>query len=237
MTLDELVSQLCSAYGDALRSVVLYGSAVAGEHHAKRSDYNVLVIVREIPFARLSELSAVARAWKDAGNPPPMTFTEAEWRTSADVFPMEYADILERHRVLWGEPPVDGIVVDRADLRLQLEREALGVVLRLRQAVLAAGTDPGEQRRVMEGSLSSVMIVFRALLRLHGRTPPQDYAALARDVAAITGADAAPLYDAVHHARGDRPVAKERAGEILHAYYRAMEAVARHIDALPTTRT
>ena len=32
MTLDELVSQLRAAYGAALRSVVLYGSAAAGEH-------------------------------------------------------------------------------------------------------------------------------------------------------------------------------------------------------------
>ena len=45
MTLDELVSQLRAAYGTALRSIVLYGSATTGEHIAKRSDYNVLVIV------------------------------------------------------------------------------------------------------------------------------------------------------------------------------------------------
>ena len=34
MTLDELVTQLRAAYGTPLRSVVLYGSAVAGEHIA-----------------------------------------------------------------------------------------------------------------------------------------------------------------------------------------------------------
>jgi predicted nucleotidyltransferase len=32
MTLDDLVGQLREAYGDTLRSIVLYGSAVAGEH-------------------------------------------------------------------------------------------------------------------------------------------------------------------------------------------------------------
>ena len=45
MTLDELVSQLRAAYGTALRSIVLYGSAAAAEHIPKRYDYNVLVIV------------------------------------------------------------------------------------------------------------------------------------------------------------------------------------------------
>ena len=41
MKLEELVSQLKLAYGDGLRSVVLFGSAVAGEHNPKSSDYNV----------------------------------------------------------------------------------------------------------------------------------------------------------------------------------------------------
>ena len=43
MKLDELVDQLKKVYGAQLRAVVLYGSAAAGEHIPKRSDYNVLV--------------------------------------------------------------------------------------------------------------------------------------------------------------------------------------------------
>src|SRR5438128_2069032 len=121
MTLDELVTQLRAAYGADLRCVVLYGSAAAGEHVPKQSDYNVLVLVDHIDSAVLASASAVARAWNEPGNPPPMTMTVDEWRHSADVFPMEYADILDRHRVLFGEPPFDGIVISRGHLRLQLE--------------------------------------------------------------------------------------------------------------------
>src|ERR1051325_11729045 len=139
MTLDELVTQLRAAYGSGLRSVVLYGSAAAGDHIPSRSDYNVLVIVDQLDAARLRAASATARAWGEAGNPAPMTLTESEWRGSADVFPMEYADILERHKVLFGEAPFDGIRVERSDLRLQLEQEAMGKLLKLRQGVLAAG--------------------------------------------------------------------------------------------------
>src|SRR5947207_14996974 len=126
MTLEELVSQLRAAFGTALRSVVLYGSAAAGEHIPKRSDLNVLVIVDSLDAPRLAAASAASRAWADAGNPAPLTMTMSEWRGSSDIFPMEYADILERHRVLFGEAPFDGISVDRKDLRLQLEQEAMG---------------------------------------------------------------------------------------------------------------
>src|SRR3954469_13423332 len=130
MTLEELVSQLRAAYGTALRSVVLYGSAAAGEHIAKRSDYNVLGIFDSLDAARLSAASATARAWAEAGNPAPLTLTTSEWRGSADIFPMEYADILERHRILHGESPFEGITVDARDLRLQLEQEAMGKLIK-----------------------------------------------------------------------------------------------------------
>lgn len=236
MTLDELVTQLRSAYGTPLRSVVLYGSAVAGEHIAKRSDYNVVVLVDEIPMARLREISAAMRAWRDAGNPPPRTFTMTEWHSAADVFPMEYADLIERHRVLYGEDPFPGVVVDPADLRLQVEREALAMLLRLRQGVLLAGADAGEQLKLMAASLSALMIVFRGVLRLHGHSAPQDYIELSRAVARDVGIDPAPFEDVVHEVRGDRRIPKDRAADVLAGYLRATEAVARHVDALPPTK-
>src|SRR3954467_2242485 len=111
MKLDELVRQLHLAYADDLRSVVLFGSAVAGEHRTKTSDYNVLGIVDSLPLQRLRAVAAVSKAWAEDGNPPPMTFTTREWKSSSDIFPMEYADILERHRVLFGETPFEGINV------------------------------------------------------------------------------------------------------------------------------
>lgn len=238
MTLDELVSQLRAAYGTALRSVVLYGSAAAGggEHVAKKSDYNVLVIVDDVPLDRLKELSAVARAWRGAGNPTPMTFTEREWRDSSDIFAMEYADILERNRVLYGESPFEGITVDPADLRLQVEREAMGVLLRLRGAVLLAGTDSAEQIKLMTASLSTLMVVFRGVLRLAGRTPPRGYAEIAREVSAMAGIDAA-AFEAVSrqlHDPGEIP--KDRAREMLGAYLNGMGRVATYVSALPNTR-
>src|SRR5512147_1071973 len=139
MTLDNLVDQLKTAYGPTLQSVILYGSAVAGEHIAKKSDYNVLVVLDAVPLDRLAAVGAILRSWAEAGNPAPMMFTSAEWRSSSDVFPMEYADILERHRVLHGADVTEGVTVSRVDLRLQTEQQALGKLLHLRRGAMAAG--------------------------------------------------------------------------------------------------
>jgi hypothetical protein len=230
MTLDELVSQLRAAYGSALRTMVLYGSAASGQHIAKRSDYNVLVIVDALDPARLTAASAASRAWSESGNPAPLTLTSAEWRGSADIFPMEYADILERHKVLYGELPVDGVRVDLKDLRLQLEQEAMGKLIKLRQGVLASGNDAKRQLELLAASASAIMIVFRALLRLHGVTPPGDNAALSEAAAKQAGFDAAPFQRVVRHVRNESPLKPADVPAVLAAYLGGMEHLVGYLD-------
>lgn len=230
MQLDELVSQLRAAYGSALRSIVLYGSAAAGEHIAKKSDYNVLVIVDGLDPAHLAAASAAARAWADAGNPAPLTLKSSEWRGSADIFPMEYADILERHKVLYGESPFEGISVDARDLRLQLEQEAMGKLIRLRQGVLASGNDGDRQVELLGASASAIMIILRALVRLHGRVPSRDNLALVQEASAVAGFNADAFSKVVRHVRGEASIKGSDATGVLAAYLTGLEHLVAYLD-------
>lgn len=230
MTLDELVAQLRAAYGASLRSVVLYGSAAAGEHIPKRSDYNVLVVVDSLDADRLAGASAASRAWADAGNPAPLTLTTTEWRGSADIFPMEYADILERHKVLYGDAPFDGIRVEPRDLRLQLEQEAMGKLIKLRQGVLASGNDPKRQLELLGASVSAIMIIFRSVLRLHGAKPPASNLELVDAVARQCGFDADAFARVVRHVRGETALSTKDAPDVLQRYLRGMEQLVAYLD-------
>jgi predicted nucleotidyltransferase len=190
MTLDDLVEQLAALFGNALRAVVLYGSA-ARRDAAPGADRNVLVLVDTLDPSHFERLGETTRAWGEAGNPPPLTFTVAEWRRSADVFPMEYADILDAHRVLAGTLPLDGLVVERTDLRLEAEREAMGKVLRFRQGMMHAGADTARQAELLRASAGTVLVLLRAALRVAGH----DASGTAREVIAraapVVGLDAA----------------------------------------------
>ena len=231
MTLDELVTQLRAAYGARLASVVLYGSAAGGDHIPQRSDYNVLVLLESLDNAQsFVAASAVARAWRESGNPPPMTLTLDEWRRSADIFPMEYADILERNRVLHGEPPFAGISVAPADLRLQLEQQVMGKLLQLRQGALLAGTDGKRQAELVAASLSTMMVLFRAVLRLHGEPPTGDSTTTATRVGALAGFDPAPFIRAVRHVHGAEKLSSTEAGQVLSGYLAAIERLNRYLD-------
>lgn len=230
MTLDDLVSQLQAAFGAELRAVVLYGSAAAGERLPK-SDYNVLVLVDSLEANRLIAASATSKVWNEGGNPAPLMLTTAEWESHGDVFPMEYADVLERNKVLFGALPTN-VRVDNEHLRLQLEHEAMGTLLQLRRAALAAGNDGKEQLALLESVSSTVMVILRAVVRLAKQAPPTDNVQLSEQVASLTGTDTTPFVRVVRHKRGEAPagIRPADAGAVLSAYLASMQSLVRYLD-------
>jgi hypothetical protein len=233
MTLDQLVEQLRKAFGDELRSVVLYGSAAVGQHIAKRSDYNVLVLVDSIDLEFLHREAAITRAWAEAGNPPPLTLTMQEWRSSSDIFPMEYADILGNHRVLHGTAPFDGISVKPADLRLQLENQTMGKLLQLRSGILASGGDRKRLVELLAASLSTFMVIFRSVVRYLGEEAPADYEALCKRVTALTGVNTEQFARVVRHVRGEHKLAEQEVTPVLAGYLATARQLAQYIDQRP----
>ncbi len=238
MHLDDLVTQLRQVHAGGLVGIVLYGSAASDELVAGYSDQNVLVIVESISVDTLRALGQTARAWQEAGNPPPLELTRREWLGSADVFPMEYADILERHRVLAGTLPLEGVTVHRSNLRLQVEQEALGKLLRLRRATMTAGTDVARQREVLRASLSAMLVIFRSVLRLHGERPARDATEVIAHVGERCGFDAMPFERVQRLVRGgvidDREV-----GQVMTGYLQGAEALVSYLDrfVLPVDAT
>ena len=236
MTLDDLTAQVSAAFGSGLQALVLYGSAAGSNHVPKKSDYNVLVLVDSLDAARLIPAAAAIKAWKDAGNPPPLMLTVQEWRGSADIFPMEYADILERHKVLAGELPTD-VRVDPQHLRLELEHEAMGTLLQLRRASLAAWGDNGAIIELLEGVSSTVMVIFRALLRLKGDAPPPDHVALATQVASVVRMDAQPFVRVLQHKKGEQKISGKEAQSVLSGYLSGMQELVRYLDQFTGRKT
>ncbi|MEX2180865.1 MAG: hypothetical protein WD771_02405 [Gemmatimonadaceae bacterium] len=232
MTLDGLTAQLTQAFGDALTAVVLYGSAARSERVESRSDHNVLVVVRALTPAALRAAAAAASAWGDAGNLPPLVMTEAEWRSSRDVFAMEHADIEARHQLLWGALPAPAGPVDATHLRHQLEFEALGKLLAFRQGILACAGDSKRELELLTASRSAVLVLLRTLLRVHGEPATDSAEEVVRRAAALAGFDPAPFLDVIGHARGTTPIAKARADAVLEAYHAGLKRLVAHVDAL-----
>jgi hypothetical protein len=231
MTLDDLVREVRATAGDAVAAIVLYGSAAGRDYHAAGSDQNVLILIDEAGVAMLERLAPLVRRWVGVGNPPPLLMTRAEWQRRSDVFAMEYSDLLERHRVLHGALPVEGVTVAPADLRRQLEAEAMGKLLRFRRGVMSAGGEAPRLRALVEEAFPAMQALLRGLLHLHGESADGGSEAVVQRAAALAGFDAAPVLRVLAHRRGTERLTDADVPAVVAGYLRELEAVLAHVDA------
>ncbi|RKX33450.1 MAG: hypothetical protein DRP22_00250 [Verrucomicrobia bacterium] len=213
-----------------LRSVVLYGSAAAGDHTGRGSDYNLLLVVERLDMELLDRLSRCVRRWMARGNPPPVVFTIERLEKSVDVFPIEIADMKQARRVLWGEDVLERLHISLADLRSQLERELKQKIIALRQGYLAAAGHKRLVRRLMMASFSSVLTLVRSTLRLHQKEIPlrkMDAARMLRehvefDLEVLETLYAIKCRQATWRGRDCR--------DLFRRYLLAVETIADHVD-------
>jgi hypothetical protein len=232
LTVDTLGDAVAHALGPRLVSLLLYGSAARGTHVPARSDVNTLLICDAVDEDLFARLDPVVVAWIKAGHPAPLILTDAEWRSSADAFPIEYEDMREAHRVLAGRDPWPGITVRRDDVRRQLEHELMGKLVRLRQARAALRHDPKQLARALVGSAGGFFTMLRAALRLAGQAPPADPASLVRAAGALIGFAPDGLAPLVAHASGGSALRLAPRDALPAAYLAAVARTAEFVNRL-----
>jgi len=200
MTPEQFTETLKRSCGDNLLSAVLYGSAAAGDGIEGKSDYNVLLILRDAGLPELKPVAAASAAWLKKGNPPPLIFTRERLLASADTFPIELSDMKDFHRVLHGENPLPGIKVELPHLRLAVERELKGALILLRESYLASGGGRRALEALMTESLSQFLVLCRAALRLREERVPASKLACAARLAEHAKFDA-EAFDLAHQLR------------------------------------
>ena len=166
--LTQLVEKLTAAFGERLVSVVLYGSAVTGDHQRMFSDYNVLCILSEIARRELAASEPIFRWWREQGSPAPLLLTEREVTTCTDCFAVEFHDILRDHRLLHGKDVISGLSINDCFYRAQVEHDLRAKLLRLRQKASGMLSDADLLRRLMLDSISTFCVLFRHALILNG---------------------------------------------------------------------
>lgn len=231
MTIQEFATQLATDFAGECSAIVLYGSGAISTEPSKGSDVNLLVIVKSLPPDALHRAAPTVRRWQESGQRAPLILTEAEWRSSRDVFAMEHADIAARHKVLHGALPALPAVAAE-DLRRQLEYETMGALLHLRRGVLAVGADPLRTLELIVAVKGTTFALLRSLLRVHGVSVPEDALEVLRAAGSRAGLSIAPLEEMLAHAKGQRSIPPARAAEVLGGIHVALKQLVAHVDAM-----
>ncbi len=171
--INEFIRRLQAASGENLQSVILYGSAADGEFHPDFSNVNLLCILRETSFATLTRIAPAVEWWTRQKHPAPLLLTGEELERSTDVFSIEFLDMQQRHRVLFGDDLLRSLRIPMHLHRAQLEYELREKLILLRARLLIAA---GNKKRLWElllSSLSTFATLFRHALIALGDTPPK----------------------------------------------------------------
>lgn len=232
--LNGLIEDLRSTHGDNLASVVLYGSAAAGDQVELRSDYNLLISLYRITPEDLRQAQAPMREWQRLGHPLPVYFTVEELSDAADVFPIEFHQMSQARILLFGRDPFEFVKLSDAHLRHQTEYELRSKLIQLRRLYIPASVSVAKLCDLMNDSLASFAALFRAVLILHGKEAPVAKPDCVR--ATVRLLDLAPEpFERIFamRANNETPATDQIANELFASYMSQIERVVEAVDEMP----
>lgn len=171
--LDKFVRQLEDILGDNLLSVMMFGSQVSVEPEKLKSNINLMIVLDHLTSDDLKNISKPVKKWVKAKNPIPVVMGKAEWYSSFDVYALEYSDIKEKHRVVYGTNFAKDINVDKHYLRLQCESELKSLYLKFRNSYLLNMNRDGEMKKLANNVIKTLLVIFRGVIRLKGDLVPE----------------------------------------------------------------
>ena len=234
--LSGLIDDLRATHGDNLASVVLYGSAAAGDHIELRSDYNLLIALHRITPEDLRLAQAPMREWQRIGHPLPVYFTVEELSDAGDVFPIEFHQMAKARIVLFGKDPFEFVQLSDANLRHQTEYELRSKLIQLRRLYIPASVSTEKLCELMSDSLASFAALFRAVLLLHGKDAPVSKPDCVRATVQLLRLDAEPFEKIFEFRAGDSlPRSESEANAIFGSYLFQIEQVVEAVDELKPT--
>ncbi len=231
---EAFIDDLKATHGGNLASVILYGSAAAGDFVRAQSDYNLLIALKRITPKDLRAAQAPMREWNKMGHPVPVYFTVGELQDAADVFPIEFHQMQRARRVLYGADVLENLNITDEFLRHQTEYELRSKLVQLRRAYIPASATVQGLVDLMAESLSSFASLFRAVLLIHGFEPPvtkrEIVAATARDLK-LSGAPFEKIFE-IRENNASESHDEISANDLFADYMRQIEAVIEAVDKI-----
>lgn len=209
-------------FGDRLLAFVAHGRRDA-------SPAPSLAIVRSLSADDLAACAARASHWLRGGSATPLLLTRDEFAGSLDAFPIEFGEIIDTHRMIFGADPFFGLAIRPEDLRRACEVQVKSHLLHLRENYIECGGRPADVASLVAESAPGFTALLRRLASLDGR--PSETAAELNDYAtARPGLDARVVGNLIAIMAGGSAAGVD-AVRLFPGYLTAVEQLARFIDA------
>jgi hypothetical protein len=188
---------------------------------------HTLVVAERLDAGDLARLAPLAADWDKAGLALPLFFGRQELARSLDAFPLEFAQILARYRVVLGDDPLAGMAVQKDDLRRACEAQVKSHLVHLREGYLQTAGKRSEVARLVTASTMPLRALLVNIARLHGVHPRSgdDLAVFLEQRLHVPAAELQPVL-----ALADQRDTGGNAAALFPGYMQAMERLARLVD-------
>jgi hypothetical protein len=230
--IEALKNGVLSLFGERLVSLAVYGSAATADFLPGTSDVNAALVLTEVGLPEMQQAQGLREKLKKARLAAPLLLTEEFIRTSADVFPIEFLEIKEKHRLLAGKDLFSRLKIDLKNLRHECEHELKGRVLRLRQSFVEVGSRPAELQALLVAAHSANYPAFRTVLRLKKVKPPVDQTAILEEVGRSFKLDTTVLCNVRRLRRGEMKLQARELTGLFEQYLGEVEKLAQAVDRL-----
>lgn len=199
-SLETFVEAAKTAFGDDLKSVVLFGSAASGDLRAT-SDVNLLLVLQRFTQDGADRLREPLRLAHATVQLNAMFLLEDEVTDAVEAFAVKFSDIVFRHRVLFGADPFAGVSASRESLKRRTGQVLLNLQLRLRERYIALSLREEQLAHLIADAAPPLRSAAAAILHLEGQNEPTSKLALEHIVREAGAADLEPALRHMSEAR------------------------------------
>jgi hypothetical protein len=228
----EFSQKLLDQLGDNVRTVLVYGSAAGVNYNPGISNINMAVIVKTLDFSVLNQSMGLVKWGHKHKIATPLFLTAEYILFSLDVFPVEFTEIKEQHKVIFGEEIFKDLDIPLKDVRLLCEQQIKGKLLHLRQAYLDIGPNPSVLKNLLLRALSDLVPVFRQLIILKGQKPAEEKEEMLKDLAAVFSLEQGPFLAVYHDKNKKIMISSRQVEDHFKNFLEQLESLSRHMDAL-----
>ena len=231
MNPEEFSAMIQDCFGDNLESIVLYGSAARLEHHQTISNFNLLVLIKNSGGGNLLVGQKGLEKWLKK-NPPPLIWDLEFFKSSIDVFPLEFLELKSRHKIIWGQPlPLFNVTLD--NLRHQCEWELRSKYLRLQNHPAYLLQKPKELFPILLQTLPSIMALMKGTLILLKKMPEENWRKRVEQMAQLTDIHPDIFLKLIDMREKRLPMPrKEEVWPIFEAFLTELKSIIRFVDRL-----
>ena len=230
--LEEFVATASQACGDALRSVVLYGSGAEGRLRAT-SDVNLILVLAEFTSQMADALREPLRVGQAAARLAVMFLLESEVSAAVNAYPVKYLDIIHRHRILHGSNPFEGLSFSRDACVFRLKQVLLNLRLRLRSLYVLRGLNEEQLALVVADAAGPLRSCAATVLELEGHAAASPKEALEQMILPLADSGWRETVGHLSEARETRRLQAGVAGKTLFRLMELTELLLTRVGNLP----